>query len=325
MNRTAAIAAAATAMIAASAPAAHATFPGKRGPLVFQRWLDPTNEETSQIFGLGPPLRQLTSFDGGAYGADYSPDGAKIAIERRFGETRPETVVIADPDGSNPVTAPTTCSGDCLGDSEPGWDPNGTKIAIGRAYGPIVDDNAARIDLVVVNLDGSGERVIRSFLTAGSTGREAHTPQYSPDGRRIAITVLNTNAKPKGSSAIYLLNADGSNLHRITPQTLNAGEPDWAPNGRRIAFSSSFEGQHRHSQIYTIRPDGSGLKRVHGERKDRYSFDPVWAPDGSRIAFVRSLPNQPPHIWTIRPDGTRLRRVTHGKLVDLSPDWGARP
>src|SRR4051812_14958861 len=104
MNRTAAIAAAATAMVATAAPTAHATFPGKRGPLVFQRWLDPAKEETSQIFGLGPPLRQLTNFDGGAYGADYSPNGAKIAIQRRFGETRPETVVITDADGSNPVT-----------------------------------------------------------------------------------------------------------------------------------------------------------------------------------------------------------------------------
>jgi TolB protein len=326
MNRTAAIAAAATAMIAASAPAAHATFPGKRGPLAFQRWLDPNAEESSQIFGLGPPLDQLTDFDGGAYGADYSPDGTKLAIERRFGDTQPESVTIMDADGSHPVPIPTTCSGDCLGDSEPGWDPTGTKVAIGRAYGPVVNDNAARIDLVEVNLDGSGERVIRHFVSAGNPkGREPHTPQYSPDGRRIVINILNTNAKPRGTSAVYVLDADGTNLHRITPRRLDGGEPDWSPDGKRIVFSSAYQSQHRHADIYTVRPDGSGLRRIHRERNGHYSFDPVWAPDGSAIAFVRSSAKQPPHIWTMKPDGTRLRRKTHGKSIDLSPDWGTRP
>ena len=32
-------------------------------------------------------------------------------------------------------------------------------------------------------------------------------------------------------SAIYVLDADGSGLHRITPIRLNAGKPDWSPNG----------------------------------------------------------------------------------------------
>src|SRR4051794_9839694 len=101
MNRTAAIATAALAVIAASAPAAQATFPGERGPLVFQRWLDPDSEDSAQLFRIGSPLEQLTNFTGGAYGADWSPDGTKIAFERRFGGAQPDQSLVADADGSN--------------------------------------------------------------------------------------------------------------------------------------------------------------------------------------------------------------------------------
>lgn len=324
MKKTVAIAsvAAASAALAGPLPAAHATFPGPRGPLVFQRLLDPSNENSSQIFRLGSPSEQLTRFPGGAFSPDFSPDGTRLVIERRLQGRDPGALYITRADGSEPVPLTTTCSGRCLGEGEPAWDPSGTRIVFKRAYGPVVKDIAARVDLVLANADGSGEQVIRRFATLKRNGQEPHNPQFSPDGRKIAITIENTTTKPTLASAIYVLNADGSHLRRITPLKLNAGNPDWSPDGKRIVFNSSYEGQ-RQAEIYTVRPDGSGRRRVHREPKNTYSFDAVWSPDGARIAFVHvSRKLTTPHIWTIRPDGKRLRQETHGALPDFSPDWG---
>jgi Tol biopolymer transport system component len=328
MRRTIAIVAAGTlVLVAAATPVAQATYPGKRGSLVFDRLLDPRAEDSSQVFRLGSPLAPLTNFEGGGYGPDFSADGTRLAVERRFGDGRAESVTIMDADGSSRVSMPTTCSGDCLGDAEPAWDPSGTKMLVTRAYGPIVGDNAARLDLVEVNLDGSGERVLRHFESGASAkGREPHTPQFSPDGRRIVLNILNTTTKPRRTSRIYVLDADGTDLYAITPRRLDGGEPDWSPDGKRIVFSSSFQSnRHTHSDIYTVRPDGTGLRRIRRESRNTFSFDPVWSPDGGRIAFVRATPSQTPHIWTMRANGTRLRKETLGKPVDLSPEWGVRP
>ena len=85
MNRTTAVAmaVAATAAIVGPPPAAQATYAGKRGPIVFQRLLDPMDESTSQLFVLSRKagkVRRLTSFDGGAFAPEFSPNGRQIAF-----------------------------------------------------------------------------------------------------------------------------------------------------------------------------------------------------------------------------------------------------
>jgi TolB protein len=227
-------------------------------------------------------------------------------------------------DGSSQTRLQTACRPPtCLGNSAPAWSPDGNRLVFERAFGPIVKDTAAGLDLVTANADGSNEQVILHYRSLEAQGQEPHDAQWSPDGTRIAVNILNTKAKPRNASAIYVLDADGSGLHRITPIRLNAGNPDWSPNGKRIAFNSSYEAQAA-VEIYTVRPDGSGLKRVRKEREDSYSFDPVWSPGGGRLAFVHGAGRQVPHIWTMKKNGTRLRQVTHGRRPDRGPDWGSK-
>jgi TolB protein len=104
---------------------------------------------------------------------------------------------------------------------------------------------------------------------------------------------------------------------------LNAGSPDWSPNGKRIAFNSSFEGQAA-VEVYSVRPDGSRLKRLRKEPEDSFSFEPSWSPNGKRLAFVRGIRKTFPHIWTMKRNGKGLRQVTHGSKPDVRPDWGSR-
>ena len=73
-------------------------------------------------------------------------------------------------DGSSPELVETTCSSDpCLGDNSPAWSPDGNRLVFERAFGPIVKDSAAGLDLVTANTDGSSEQVILHFrsLEAG--------------------------------------------------------------------------------------------------------------------------------------------------------------
>jgi Tol biopolymer transport system component len=313
------------ASVAGAAPSAHATFPGKNGPIAFQRVVDPKDEGRSQIFSVartGAKARRLTS-GGNGFNPDYSPDGRRIVFERRFGGVKPDAIVTMGSDGSSPAVVPTSCVADpCLGDNSPAWSPDGSRLVFERAFGPIVKDEAAGgLELVTSNADGTSEQVILRSLPLG---REPHDAQWSPDGTRIAVNMLNIKAKPRNGSAIYVLNADGSDFRQITPLRLNAGSPDWSPDGKRIVFNSSYEGQAA-VEIYTVRPDGSGLKRVRKEPKDGFSFEPVWSPDGKRIAFVHGTRTTPPHIWTMKRNGKRLKQITRGRKPDVRPDWGARP
>ena len=323
--RAALIAVAAAAAVAGAAPAAEATFPGKRGPIAFQRIVEPRDEQSSQIFSVARPgarVRRLTR-GGNGFDPDYSPDGGRITFERRFGGVMPDAILTMGADGSAAVRV-TSCAADpCLGSSAPAWSPDGNRLVFERAFGPIVKDNAAALDLVTANVDGTAEQLLLHLRTREAEGKELHEAQWSPDGGRIAVTVLNITARPRLGSAIYVLNADGSNLRRITPMRLNAGNPDWSPDGRRIVFNSSFEGQAA-VELYTVRPDGEGLRRLRREREHSFSFEPVWSPDGGRIAFVHGTSRTPPHIWTMRPNGEGRRQLTHGPKPDVRPDWGSR-
>ena len=267
--RLSALALAVVAVVAGSASSAQATPPGRPGPIAFQRFVDPQDEDSTQIFTVARPgakPHQLTS-GGTAVNADYSADGDRIVFERRFGGRSVDSLFTMGSDGSSHTRVPTACSAapNCLGDSAPRWSPFGNLLVFERAFGPIVNDTAAGLDLVTANADGSNEQVILHYRSLEAQGQEPHDAQWSPDGTRIAVNILNTKAKPRNGSAIYVLDADGSGLHRVTPIRLNAGNPDWSPNGKRIVFNSSYEAQAA-VEIYTVRPDGSGLARPRSAR-----------------------------------------------------------
>ena len=93
-------------------------------------------------------------------------------------------------------------------------------------------------------------------------------PVWSPDGTRIAFESFR-----EGNGDIYVMNADGSGLTRLTSDPALDSSPSWSPDGTRIAFESSREGN---INIYVIDADGSNLARLTDD--PAVDKDPVWSP-----------------------------------------------
>jgi TolB protein len=77
------------------------------------------------------------------------------------------------------------------------------------------------------------------------------------------------------------MNADGSNVRRLTNHPAVDYWPVWSPDGKRIAFTSNRDGNY---EIYVMNADGSAPRNVtQNPAQDNYA---TWSPAGKRIAFI---------------------------------------
>ena len=137
------------------------------------------------------------------------------------------------------------------------------------------------------------------------------TPPAADAPVRIAFT-----SNRDGDSEIYVMNADGSGVTRLT----NSGgdHPSWSPDGRRIAFTSNGDGD---SEIYVMNADGSGVTRL--TNNDAVGInDFSWSPDGRRIAFT-SNGDGDSEIYVMNADGSGVTRLTNSG--GYHPSWSPAP
>ena len=154
------------------------------------------------------------------------------------------------------------------------------QVGTGSLTGRIAFDNWD--DVYTIDADGSN----LTPLTNGPI--HEFDPSWSPDGSRIAYR---TDAGDV--TEIWLMNADGTDQHRLTEGL----SPAWSPDGSTIAFA----GPKGSTGIITlIRPDGTGLRQLADTEGGEY---PSWSPDGTRIAFNENLSgNHRMHI--VQVDGS---------------------
>jgi len=139
----------------------------------------------------------------------------------------------------------------------------------------------------------------------------ADTAQVKPTGRILFI--LDQAPFP---SAIFVINADGTNPVTVSSGPGDVYRADWSPNGQYIVYISMGGGG---SQIHV-----ASSATAFASPKGNSSYNPVWSPDSQRLAFV-SKRNGQLNIYVITADGTetQLTRNTRGAAIGAfawSPD-----
>lgn len=205
-------------------------------------------------------------------------------------------------------------------DYDPVWSPDGTRIAFVSNRDPNLAECWPNDEIYVMDADGS--HVTR--LTDNPA--LDWTPVWSPDGTRIAF--ISTRVEPAAACqcvlcnrGIYVMDADGSHVTRLTEITPYDRDPSWSPDGRRIAFvGSTSVSVHVYTTavIYVMDVDGSHATPLSDNAA--LELGPAWSPDGTRIAFV-SYRDSNAEIYMMDADGSHVTRLTDNPAVDLGPAW----
>lgn len=178
----------------------------------------------------------------------------------------------------------------------PAWSPDAKRIALMMRG----NDNT---EIYLLNPQGKDPlQLTRSWDNKAS-------PTWSPDGKQIAF-VSDRSRGPQ----IYIMDLATGKSRRLTYQGHYNCSPAWSPKGDRIAYAGQ-EGGRFH--IYTIRADGTGVKRLTKEGSNEY---PTWAPNGRHIAYA-SRRGGNYDIYMVTADGGGPWRVTNSLPNETEPAW----
>lgn len=100
-----------------------------------------------------------------------------------------------------------------------------------------------------------------------------------------------------GNWEIYGMNADGSNVRRLTDNEETDYFPAWSPDGASLAFSTRRDGN---MEIYLMDAGGSNLLDL--TNHEAVDIMPNWSPDGTQLAF-RSDRDGNQEIYMMDADG----------------------
>ncbi|MGE0353049.1 MAG: DPP IV N-terminal domain-containing protein [Gemmatimonadales bacterium] len=183
--------------------------------------------------------------------------------------------------------------------SSTAWSPDGRYLALTAKRGP-------RDDIVV--LDVKRNRVVHRIKVDlnGVT-----TPAWSPDGRQIVFTGYDG-----GLSDLFIVNADGTDLRRLTNDKYADLQPVWSPDGRSIAFSTDrgpetdFNLLRFSNQRLALYHLDTGRIEVLDHMTEGRNVSPQWSPDGRSLAFVSDRTGLA-NIFLINLEEDQLYQVTN--------------
>jgi len=269
---------------------------------------------TNQIYVVNPDgtnLTQLTHVPDNVipFRPSWSPDGSTLV----YGHLNLDNFLFriwtinADGTGDRRLATETRRFNDVW----PSFSPDGTHIVFERCFrdGPCA--------IWIMNADGTHKRAVTPFKKESSDTQAS----VSPDNRHVAYTALDEGGI---LAQIHIVGVDGSDNHAVTPPRLEAGAPEWSPDGQLITFMSNLV--RNNGLIYTMRPDGSDIVQLTHTPYPLNDLWPIFSPDGTQIAFVTD--RQHPHeccrdLMIMRLDGSDQHLVDIDDMRGpTTPSWG---
>jgi WD40-like Beta Propeller Repeat len=391
----------AVAIIAVGAAPASATFPGTNGKIVFLRGpsgftINPDSSDEHQIGPAGKHticnnwspdgsrvlcnvlspddlLQPATANPDGSgfrllnpnlpldlFCLSWSPDGARLLCHSEG---------IANPADAGLYTVRSSDAGDLVRvaatppdgfDNGYGYSPDGSRVLFARF------DSNGNGTLFSVKPNGSGAVQLTppglSVIDLGFFDRVG--ADWSPDGSRVTFAGFQKRSSGRGFElGLFVVNADGTAVRRITPSGLDAFSAQWSPNGEWIAFTAVRRVPK--GELWIVHPDGTGVRKIalHSiDRLDRKGFKklkrkfakqckkkssnskrckrkakhrakkkstserltPVWSPDSTKLLFQRLSRHGKVTLWTVNADSTGLSKLTPIRRLTLYA-WGTAP
>ena len=207
----------------------------------------------------------------------------------------------------------------------PQWSPSGDKIIFGIGvfnaffngfHGLFLkpEDRAeGGAQIAIINAAGGG------FHEVTSGPNNNGFPSMAPDGKRFVYRSFG----PEGDG-LKIMNVETKAVTMLTKGYDNF--PLWSPRGDLIMFSRAAQGDY---EIYTIKPDGSGVKRLTFARGNDAHM--AWSPDGEHIVFATSrlgfkdemtytdAPQPYGELFVMRADGSGVQQLTDNQWEDGTP------
>lgn len=209
------------------------------------------------------------------------------------------------------LTALTVAAAGCAGGADEEARPNeSTRVPV---LVSLATGTAGSSDLWLVEPDGR----LRNLTESSDDELGA---SWSPDGERI-VFVRSYRDEPRiGGTDLFILDVASGTVEELLVDDLDQRSPAWSPDGSRIAFVG--EKGIAVAALYTIRPDGTGLRLVGG--LGRHPEAPAWSPAGDRIAFRgKSGSDDEGRIHVVDAEGGEETPVSAGP-IDREPDWSPR-